>query len=79
LFIKTLDPDWIRIRVGIQPKMLDPYLYQMNTDPKHYRQTLNDLSIKNYFYAALFRTVKQGFTLIWTQTLHLKIGRLKLL
>jgi hypothetical protein len=26
------DPDWIRI--GIQPKMLDPDPYQMNTDPK---------------------------------------------
>ncbi len=25
--------DWIRI--GIQPKMLDPDPYQMNTDPKH--------------------------------------------
>jgi hypothetical protein len=24
------DPDWI----GIQPKMLDPDPYQMNTDPK---------------------------------------------
>jgi hypothetical protein len=32
-FIKTLDPDWIRI--GIQPKMLDPDPYEMNTDPKH--------------------------------------------
>jgi hypothetical protein len=30
---KTLDPDWIRI--GIRPKMLDPDLDQMNTDPKH--------------------------------------------
>ncbi len=30
---------WIRIRIGIQPKMLvpnpDPYPYHMNTDPKH--------------------------------------------
>ncbi len=24
LVIKTLDPDWFRIRIGIQPKMLDP-------------------------------------------------------
>ncbi len=31
--IKTLIPDWIRIRIGIQPKMLDPDPYQMNTDP----------------------------------------------
>ncbi len=30
LVIKNLDPDWIRIRIGIQPKMP----YQMNTDPK---------------------------------------------
>ncbi len=30
--IKTLDPDWIRIRIGIQPKMLDPD--QMNADPQ---------------------------------------------
>ncbi len=29
LVMKTLDPDWIRI--GIQPKMLDPD--QMNADP----------------------------------------------
>jgi len=27
--------DWIRIWIGIQPKMLDPKLYQMNTDLKH--------------------------------------------
>jgi hypothetical protein len=27
-----MDPDWIRI--GIQPKMLDPDPYQMNTDPQ---------------------------------------------
>ncbi len=26
---------WIRTRIGIQPKMLDPDPYQMNTDPKH--------------------------------------------
>ncbi len=29
------DPDWIRI--GIQPEMLDPDPYQMNTDPKHWQ------------------------------------------
>jgi hypothetical protein len=29
---KPLDPDWIRI--GIQPKILDPDPYQMNTDPQ---------------------------------------------
>ncbi len=34
--IITLDPDWIRIRIGIQPKMLDPDPYKWiqirNTD-----------------------------------------------
>jgi len=41
LIIKTTgsgldpDPDWIRIRISIQPKMLDPDPYQMNTDLKH--------------------------------------------
>jgi hypothetical protein len=25
---------WIRMRIGIQPKMLDPDPYQINTDPK---------------------------------------------
>ncbi len=35
MVIKTLDPDWIRIRIGIQPKMMDPDPYQLNTDPKH--------------------------------------------
>jgi hypothetical protein len=33
LVIKTLDPDWTRIRIGIQPKMLDPDPDQMNADP----------------------------------------------
>jgi hypothetical protein len=32
LVIKTLDPDWIRILIGIQPKMLDPD--QLNADPQ---------------------------------------------
>ncbi len=36
LGFKTLDPDWIRIRFGIQSKMLDLGPYQMNTDPKHW-------------------------------------------
>jgi hypothetical protein len=30
-FDKDPDPDWY----DIQPKMLDPDTYQMNTDPKH--------------------------------------------
>jgi hypothetical protein len=32
LVIKT----WIRIRIGIEPKMLDPDPESMNPDPKHY-------------------------------------------
>ncbi len=32
LVIEALDPDWIRI--GIQPKMLDPDLDEMNADPQ---------------------------------------------
>jgi hypothetical protein len=34
--ILDLDPDWIWIQIGMQPKVvdLDPELYQMNTDPK---------------------------------------------
>jgi hypothetical protein len=42
LVIKNLDPDWIRIRIGFQSKMLDPDPYQMNPDPKPFlkvRQT----------------------------------------
>jgi hypothetical protein len=36
--IKALDPDWIRI--GIQPKMLDPNPDpdQINKDPKHWKK-----------------------------------------
>ncbi len=38
LVIKALDPDpyWIRIRIGIQPKMLDPDPdpNEMNADPQ---------------------------------------------
>jgi hypothetical protein len=30
--ISALDPDWIRIRIDIQPKMLDPD--EMNADPQ---------------------------------------------
>jgi hypothetical protein len=32
LVIKALDPDWIRI--GIQPKILDPDPDEMNADPQ---------------------------------------------
>jgi hypothetical protein len=38
LFIRTLDPDLIRTRIGIQPKMLDSDLDKMNTDSKHCRK-----------------------------------------
>jgi hypothetical protein len=34
LVIKALDPDWIRIRIGIKPKMLDPDPDEMNADPQ---------------------------------------------
>ncbi len=34
LIIKALDPDWIRIRIGIQPQMLDPDPDEMNADPQ---------------------------------------------
>jgi hypothetical protein len=33
LSLKPLDPDWIRIRIGTQPKMLDPDPDEMNADP----------------------------------------------
>ncbi len=32
MVIKALDPDWIRIRIGVQPKMPDPD--EMNADPQ---------------------------------------------
>ncbi len=37
-----LDPYtyWIRIRIGIQPKMLDPDPYQMNADPQPWLKTI---------------------------------------
>jgi hypothetical protein len=36
LVIKALDPDWIRIRIGVQPRMLDPDPDpdEMNADPQ---------------------------------------------
>ncbi len=34
LVIKALDPDWIRIRIGIQPKMLDQDPDEINADPQ---------------------------------------------
>jgi hypothetical protein len=38
LVIKALDPDWIRIRIGLQPQTLDPDPEKMNTDPKPWYQ-----------------------------------------
>jgi hypothetical protein len=32
------DPYWIQIWIGIQPKMLDPDPYQINTDPQPWRK-----------------------------------------
>jgi hypothetical protein len=34
LVIKTLDPDWIRIQTGFQPKIIDPDPDKMNADPQ---------------------------------------------
>ncbi len=40
MVIKALDPDWIRVRIGVHPKMLDPDpdLEKMNTDPQPCRK-----------------------------------------
>ncbi len=48
MVIKTLDPDWIRIRIDIQPKMLDPDPYQMNTNPKPWLHTIFNIAIFIY-------------------------------
>jgi hypothetical protein len=32
--IKALDPDWIRIRIGVHPKMSDPDPDEINADPQ---------------------------------------------
>jgi hypothetical protein len=36
-----MDPDWIRIRIGIQPQPLDPDPEKINTDPKHCKKHRN--------------------------------------
>jgi hypothetical protein len=45
LVIEALDPDWIRIRIGLQPQTMDPDPEKMNTDPtpwlNTYRMYLN--------------------------------------
>jgi hypothetical protein len=38
MVIKALDPYWIRIRIGIQPKMLDPDPDEMNADTQPWGQ-----------------------------------------
>jgi hypothetical protein len=48
LVIKALDPDWIRI--GIQPKMLDPDPDDMNADPQPW---FYGMSLGVYLYKLL--------------------------
>ena len=38
MVIKALGPDLIRIRIGFQPKMLDPDPDEMNADPQPWFQ-----------------------------------------
>ena len=35
MVIRTLDPDWVLIRIGIPQKILDLDPYSMNPAPKH--------------------------------------------
>jgi hypothetical protein len=51
MVIKALDPDWIRIRIGLQPQPLDPDPEKMNTDPKHW--LLIRIRIDSYFLGLL--------------------------
>jgi hypothetical protein len=46
LVIKALDPDWIRIRIGNQPKMLDPDPDEMNADPQPCLQGVGDAELQ---------------------------------
>ncbi len=41
MVIKALDPDWIRIRIGIHPKKLDPDPDEMNADPQPWLSCLS--------------------------------------
>jgi hypothetical protein len=46
MVIKALDPDWIRIRIGVHPKMLDPDPEKINTDPQPWkRESFPDESV----------------------------------
>ncbi len=49
--IKTLDPDWIPIR--IQPKMLDPDPDSKNPDPKHCLQSHKPLLFTHKYVRGL--------------------------
>ncbi len=51
LVIKALDPDWIRIRSGLQPPTPDPE--KMNTDPKPCIWELSDNFLGKKFYNSL--------------------------
>ena len=52
LVIKALDPDWIRI--GIQPKMLDPDPYQMSADPQPWSEVRIRIIEQKYCYVTSF-------------------------
>jgi hypothetical protein len=55
LVSKALDLDWIRIRIGFQPKMLDPDPDEMNADPQPWKKYKE----KSYFFASL-KSLKKG-------------------
>jgi hypothetical protein len=63
LVIKTLDLDWIRIRIGIKPKMLDPdpYQYHMSTDPQPWKkEEKHALKIrKNHIYDLYVKNMRK--------------------
>jgi len=50
LVIKALYPDWIRIRIGIQPQTLDPDPDQINTDPDQMNTDPKPCIIFDYFF-----------------------------
>jgi hypothetical protein len=56
LVIKALDPDWIRIRIGIQPKMLDPDPDEMNADPQPCFTLTKQLSLSHGSEESTFST-----------------------
>jgi hypothetical protein len=52
--MKTLDPDLIRIRTGIQPEMLDLDPVQMNTDPQPCLK--KEITFKKRYYERSIKT-----------------------